>query len=216
MKRKNLLTLFACALALLCLTGCATRTTPETSAADGATEQTASGAEASETVSVNPDASGVETSETVSVNPNASGAGASETVSVNPKDYGITDAMLSGEESANFPQLSIEALGAYCLYADGAMSESSTEELYQRFMGDPDAVLNYLVKLGGQSSRDGDTASAALCRMIAYNDAFGYDATPEFSAILQARRETNPSGPVSDLLECLQAEHDAALERNPN
>ena len=135
-----------------------------------------------------------------------------ETVSVNPKDYGITDAMLHGEESANISQLSLEALGAYHLHTDGAMSESSAEELYQRFMRDPDTVLAYLAKLGDQMSRRNDTAATELCRAIASADVFGYDATPEFSAVLQECRKRYPFGQISALLNALQSAYDEAVE----
>ena len=184
--KKNVLSIL-CALTLLCLAGCATRTNNETPLTiDGTTEQ------------------------------NSADAETMETVSVNPKDYGITDAMLSGEEGADVSQLSLEALGAYFLHTDGAMAESSGDELYQRFMRDPDAVLSYLAKLGDQTARGTDTAATELCREIASADVFWYDATPEFSAILKERQERDASGQISELVKCLQVEYDAALERNPN
>ena len=184
--KKNVLSIL-CALTLLCLAGCATRTNNETPLTiDGAAEQ------------------------------NSADAETMETVSVNPKDYGITDAMLSGEEGADVSQLSLEALGAYFLHTDGAMAESSGDELYQRFMRDPDAVLSYLAKLGDQTARGNDTAATELCREIASADVFWYDATPEFSAILRERQERDASGQISELVKCLQVEYDAALERNPN
>ena len=184
--KKNVLSLL-CALALLCLAGCATRTNNETPLTiDGTAEQ------------------------------NSADAETMETVSVNPKDYVITDAMLSGEESANVSQLSLEALGAYFLHTDEAMAESSGDELYQRFMRDPDAVLSYLAKLGDQTARGNDTAATELCREIASADVFWYDATPEFSAILKECQERHASGQISELVKCLRVEYDAALERNPN
>ena len=137
----------------------------------------------------------------------------SEIISVVPKDYGITDAMLLGEENANIPQLSLEALGAYYLHTDGAMSENSGDELYRRFMNDPDAFLNYLSRLGNQSAAtDNDTAATMICREISSANVFWYDMAPEFSAVLKECQKRYPFGQISALLNVLQSAYDEAVE----
>ena len=135
-------------------------------------------------------------------------------ISVDPADYGITEAMLSSEDMPDFSALSLEALGAYFLHTDGAGAESSGEELYQRFMSDPDAVLHYLASLGGQKARGEDTAATELCREIANADVFWYGRTPEFAEILNEYSALYPDGPIAAVLEVLKTEYGAALDRD--
>lgn len=144
---------------------------------------------------------------------NISDSGSS--VSIDPADYGITEAMLSAEDMPDFYALSLEALGAYLLHTDGAGAEGSGDELYQRFMSDPDAVLHYLASLGGQKARGEDTAAAELCREIVSADVFWYGQTPEFTEILNEYSALYPDGPIAALLEILETEYGAAVERGP-
>lgn len=174
--RKKIVLALTLALSLLICAGCSQPSDGGNSADDGA-EQTAQTEE--------PDAS-------------------PETVSVDPKDYGITDAMLAFEEPVDIPELSLEALGAFFLHTDGAGAESSGDELYQRFMSDPDAVLNYMAKIDGDSS-------TALCREIACADVAWYDGTDDFSAILDDGQRNAQSAEITALLDALHSEREAAI-----
>ena len=135
-------------------------------------------------------------------------------VSIAPEDYGITEAMLSSVEMPDFSALSLEALGAYFLHTDGAGAEGSGDELYQRFMNDPDAVLHYLASLGGQKARGEDSAATELCREIAVADVFWYGGTAEFTEILREYSALYPDGPIAAVLEILETEYDSMIERD--
>ena len=135
-------------------------------------------------------------------------------VSIEPADYGITPEMLASIDLPDFSALSLEALGAYYLHTDGAGAEGSGDELYQRFMDDSDAVLHYIASLGNVKARGDDTAAAELCREIASADVFWYGRTPEFMEILREFPRLYPDGPISALLEILETEYDAALDRD--
>lgn len=127
-----------------------------------------------------------------------------EAVSVDPKDYGITDAMLRFEEPPSVSELPLEALGAFFLHTDGAGAESSGDELYWRFMDAPEAVLDYMAKIDGDSAK-------TLCREIAYADVMWHDGTDEFAAILEEFPENAQSAEITVLLDALRSEREAAL-----
>ena len=136
-------------------------------------------------------------------------------VSIDPADYGITEAMLSSEDMPDFSALSLEALGAYFLHTDGAGAEGSGDELYKRFINNPDALLHYIASLGDVKARGEDTAATELCREIASADVFWYGRTPEFTEILNEYSALYPDGPIAVLLEILETEYGAAVERDP-
>ena len=135
-------------------------------------------------------------------------------VSIDPADYGITPEMLASIDMPDFSALSLEALGAYDLHTDGAGAEGSGDELYQRFMNNPDAVLHYIASLGDVKAR-GENAATELCREIADADVFWYGRTPEFTEILNEYSALYPDGPIAALLEILETEYGAAVERDP-
>ena len=126
----------------------------------------------------------------------------------------ITEAMLSSEDMPDFSTLSLEALGAYFLHTDGAGAESSGEELYQRFLYDPDAVLHYIASLGDVKARGENTAVTELCREIAAADVFWYDGTADFTEILNEFPLLYPNGPIAAVLEVLKTEYDSMITRD--
>ena len=135
-------------------------------------------------------------------------------VSIDPADYGITEAMLWSIEMPGFSTLSLEALGAYVLHTDGAGAESSGDELYQRFINNPDAVLHYIASLGDVKARGEDTAATELCREIAAADVFWYGGTTDFTEILREFPTLYPDGPIAAVLEVLETEYDSMIKRD--
>ncbi|MCL2336591.1 MAG: copper amine oxidase N-terminal domain-containing protein [Firmicutes bacterium] len=129
--------------------------------------------------------------------------------SIASNDYGIkysTDEM-------NFKQYPLDKLIAYCLNSDGAYSEGSFDELYQRFLEAPNTVLAYIALVGDSITRDGIPAKIALCKIIVSEDVFFYDITKSFKTILEKLTETYPSGSVADILSCMNEEYKLAIER---
>ena len=90
-------------------------------------------------------------------------------------------------------------------YTDGAGAEGSGDELYKRFLYDPDAVLHYIASLGDVKARGEDTAATELCREIAAADVFWYGGTADFTEILNEYSALYPDGPIADVLEVLKA-----------
>lgn len=114
-------------------------------------------------------------------------------------------------------QAPLDQLIAFTLIADGA-SEGASDELYHRFLDAPNTVLNYLALMGDQTVSqpgNGDVCAAeAICREIAAADVAWYDTTEEFQSLLKEYQGYYPSGRIAELLESLETEHDAAIQRN--
>lgn len=109
----------------------------------------------------------------------------------------------------------LDQLIAFALAADAA-SEGAFEELRSRFLEAPNTVLTYLVLMGDQpvEFRDDQSASEVLCQLIASADAAWHGGTEEFAQTLAACREVWPEGRAAELLDLMEAEHAASLERN--
>ena len=109
----------------------------------------------------------------------------------------------------------LDQLIAFSLVADG-LSEGAVDELRSRFLEAPHTVLAYLVLLGDQKVDfwDNPPVAAVICRFIASTDATWYDGSEEFTQTMESCRETYPSGPVAELLDVMEAEHQASMERN--
>ena len=135
-------------------------------------------------------------------------------VSIDPADYGITEAMLSSAEMPDFSALSLEALGAYFLHTDGAGAEGSGDELYKRFINNPDALLHYIASLGDVKARGENAAATELCREIAAADVFWYGGTTDFTEILREFPALYPDGPIAAVLEVLETEYDSMMKRD--
>lgn len=138
-----------------------------------------------------------------------------QAVSITAADFGITEkpigdpAIYGGGAS-----LPLSKLMACALSADGAAGEDLSNELWRRFLEDPDRVLAYLELMGDQ--RDGyweHPAAEVVCQTIACADAAWYNSV-EFGEILSDRRVRYSVGRIAELLDVMEREHAAGLERN--
>lgn len=109
----------------------------------------------------------------------------------------------------------LDQLIVFDLWGD-ALTEGSSEELRSRFLEAPDTVLAYLVLMGDQRVDYWDQPLAAdvVCMSIASADAAWYGGSEEFAQTLTACRERYPSGRIAELLDVMEREHAASMERN--
>lgn len=109
----------------------------------------------------------------------------------------------------------LDQLVAFALVSD-ALSEGACEELRSRFLEAPNTVLAYLVLMGDQTVDFGDHPPAAevICQLIASADAAWHDGSEEFAQTMELCRASYPSGPAAELLDVMEAEHTASMERN--
>lgn len=109
----------------------------------------------------------------------------------------------------------LDQLIVFDLWGD-ALTEGSSEELRSRFLEAPDTVLAYLVLMGDQRVDYWDQPLAAdvVCRSIATADAAWHGGSEEFAATMASCRERYPSGRIAELLDVMEREHAASMERN--
>lgn len=109
----------------------------------------------------------------------------------------------------------LDQLIVFDLWGD-ALTEGSSEELRSRFLEAPDTVLAYLVLMGDQRVDYWDQPLAAdvVCRSIATADAAWHGGSEEFAQTLAACWERYPSGRIAELLDVMEREHTASMERN--
>lgn len=139
-------------------------------------------------------------------------------VSIDLEAFGLTTRsdderfMYIWEHTATVP---LDQLIVFDLWGD-ALTEGSSEELRSRFLEAPDTVLAYLVLMGDQRVDYWDQPLAAdkICNSIATADAAWHGGSEEFAATLASCRERYPSGRISELLDVLEEEHAASMERN--
>ena len=129
--------------------------------------------------------------------------------SIEYNDYGIK----YSSDEMNFKQYPLDKLVAYCLNSDGAYSEGSFNELYQRFLEAPNTVLTYIALVGDSITQGGIPAKIALCKIIVSEDVFFYDITESFKTILEKLTAIHQSGSVADILSCMNEEYKLAIER---
>lgn len=141
-------------------------------------------------------------------------------VSVRAEDFGMEatlDNPVFAEVFDNTSEMPLDKLIAFDLIAD-ALSEGSSCEIYRRFMEAPNAVLTFLSLVGDQTvelTGLGEVSAAEFtCRGIASVDVAWYGATPEFDAIIKEYRGYYPTGKIAELLDCMEEEHEAAIQRN--
>ena len=142
-----------------------------------------------------------------------------DAVSVHAEDFGMEPTLDDPEFKevfSNTQTVPLDQLIAFDLAAD-ALSEDSSNEIYRRFMEAPNTVLNYLALMGTQTVEwtgfGAVCAAEMVCRGIASADVFRPDATNEFDQIIAAYKEYYPDGRIAELLEIMEEEHLAALER---
>ncbi|MDD3347271.1 hypothetical protein [Oscillibacter sp.] len=120
-----------------------------------------------------------------------------EIVSVTAEDFG----MQGGLENPAFVEVGgnpagapLDKLIAFCLSAD-TLSEEAYEELYQRFLEAPNAVLSYCSLMGEQTvelTGQGKVPAAEyICEMIGQTDKT-HGLTDEFAQVVETARQAFP------------------------
>lgn len=109
----------------------------------------------------------------------------------------------------------LDQLIVFDLWGD-ALTEGASEELRSRFLEAPDTVLAYLVLMGDQRVDYWEQPLAAdvICMSIASADAAWHGGSEEFAATMASCRERYPSGRIAELLDVMEQEHAASMERN--
>lgn len=141
-----------------------------------------------------------------------------EAVSVDLESFGLSTGcdderfMYIFEHTNTVP---LDQLIVFDLWGD-ALTEGSSEELRSRFLEAPDTVLAYLVLMGDQRVDYWDQPLAAdvICMSIATADAAWHGGSEEFAATMASCRERYPSGRIAELLDVMEREHAASMERN--
>lgn len=142
-----------------------------------------------------------------------------EAVSIDLESFGLTTGydderlMYIFEHTDTVP---LDQLIIFDLWGD-ALTEGSSEELRSRFLEAPDTVLAYLVLMGEQvvtlPGWEPMPAAEIVCRSIASADAVWHGGSEEFAGTMASCRERYPSGRISELLDVLEREHAASMER---
>lgn len=141
-----------------------------------------------------------------------------EAVSIDLESFGLSKGydderfMYIFEHTNTVP---LDQLIVFDLWGD-ALTEGASEELRSRFLEAPDTVLAYLVLMGNQRVDYWDQPLAAdvICMSIASADAVWHGGSEEFAATMASCRERYPSGRIAELLEVMEQEHAASMERN--
>ena len=141
-----------------------------------------------------------------------------EAVSVDLESFGISQTLNDERFEYIFNHTNtvpLDQLIVFDLWGD-ALTEGSSEELRSRFLEAPDTVLAYLVLMGDQRVDYWDQPLAAdkVCNRIATADAAWHGGSEEFAQTLAACRERYSSGRVAELLDVMEREHAASMERN--
>lgn len=141
-----------------------------------------------------------------------------EAVSIDLESFGISQTLNDERFEYIFNHTNtvpLDQLIVFDLWGD-ALTEGSSEELRSRFLEAPDTVLAYLVLMGDQRVDYWDQPLAAdkVCNSIATADAAWHGGSEEFAQTLAACRERYSSGRVAELLDVMEREHAASMERN--
>ena len=143
-------------------------------------------------------------------------------VSVIPEDLGMENSLDNPKFSEvfnNTKKAPLNKLIAFCLIADG-LSEGACDELYRRFIEDPNTVLVFLSFLENQTyplTGMGEVSIAEfICKQIAFADVVWHGSTATFDNIITAYPNYYPTGRINELLDVLEREHNSAIELNPS
>ena len=143
-----------------------------------------------------------------------------EAVSIDLESFGISQTLNDERFEYIFNHTNtvpLDQLIVFDLWGD-ALTEGSSEELRSRFLEAPDTVLAYLVLMGEQvvtlPGWEPMPAAEIVCRSIASADAAWHGGSEEFAQTLAACRERYSSGRVAELLDVMEQEHAASMERN--
>lgn len=142
-----------------------------------------------------------------------------QTLTTDKETFGLTGPEGYEYLHEHVHELPLDQLVIFAMYADGGYSEGAHDELRARFLEAPHKVLSYLVLLEDQTVHHGGWPEPTkiaedVCSFIASADACWYEGSAEFAQTMAACREDYPSGPVAALLDILEAEHAAGMERN--
>ncbi len=111
----------------------------------------------------------------------------------------------------------LDQLIAFALVADAA-SEGACDELRSRFLEAPNIILTYLELMGDQITEltgwEPIPTAEIICQLIASADAAWYDGSEEFAQTMATCRENYPNGRISELLDVMEKEHAASMERH--
>lgn len=140
-------------------------------------------------------------------------------VSIDLESFGLTQTLNDERFEYIFNHtdtVPLDQLIVFDLWGD-ALTEGSSEELRSRFLEAPDTVLAYLVLMGDQSVTlpgwEPMPAAEIVCQSIASADAAWHGGSEEFARTLAACRDRYPSGRISELLDVMEREHAASMER---
>lgn len=138
-----------------------------------------------------------------------------QAVTISAADFGVTENPIGDPGVLDgIASLSLGKLIACSLASDGAAAEGLNDELWRRFLEDPDTVLAYLALMGDQQDAYwACPAAEELCRTIASADGAWYNSA-EYAEAFAACRERYPAGRIAELLDVMEREHAASLERN--
>ena len=143
-----------------------------------------------------------------------------EAVSIDLESFGISQTLNDERFEYIFNHTNtvpLDQLIVFDLWGD-ALTEGSSEELRSRFLEAPDTVLAYLVLMGEQvvtlPGWEPMPAAEIACRSLASADAAWHGGSEEFAQTLAACWERYSSGRVAELLDVMEREHAASMERN--
>ena len=139
-----------------------------------------------------------------------------------PEDFGMENSLDDPEFAEVFDNTHtapLDKLVAFCLIADG-LSEGATDELYRRFINEPNTVLTFLELLGDETyplTGLGEVSIAEwTCKNIALAAAAWHGDTTEFADTTAQYQGIYPDGRISQLLDIMEQEHAAAVVGNPS
>lgn len=143
-----------------------------------------------------------------------------QAVSIDLESFGLTQTLNDERFEYIFNHtdtVPLDQLIVFDLWGD-ALTEGSGEELRSRFLEAPDTVLAYLVLMGDQivtlPGWEPMPAAEIVCQSIASADAAWHGGSEEFAATIASCRERYPAGRIAELLDVMEREHAASMERN--
>jgi len=111
-----------------------------------------------------------EASDVETGNINKNDEGIAQLPSIDYRDYGITindyDVDYGVYSNMSLIEFPLDVFIAWCLGSDGAYAAATYHVLFERFLSDPDEILEYIVLIGDKIIHD-DYAKVWLCRSIA-------------------------------------------------
>ena len=139
-----------------------------------------------------------------------------------PEEFGMENSLDDPEFAEVFDNTHtapLDKLVAFCLIADG-LSEGATDELYRRFINEPNTALTFLELLGDQTytlTGLGEVPIAEwTCENIALAAAAWHGDTTAFTDTISQYRGIYPDGRISQLLDIMEQEYAAAVTVNPS